>query len=528
MKYRQLSFIIITLTILGILLSTHQNIYASSRYMDDKLVINGFIKETAYIRTAMQDREEMYHDNDIDFLQTSALLELLYKVKNDEDLSINLFVGFKYWWQKAQYFDQDYRRSIPHHERKDWAHPRSFQDDVLTETYIDVSTGPWKIRLGKQIVIWGQLDLERVADVVNPIDIRRGPPGVNTWEEVKQGLWMIRLFYQSELPGNLLFEAIFNPGDYQNFETPYEGAQQGVKAANTRFFDRDKQKFGIYSWNREKWTRDAPGFNLSNYEFGFRVRGNTFEIDWTLLYWNARDDGPVANPDKINDFTTPFIMSGLLTAMTGNWVEPPDWSEFEKVYYFKRYQTIGGTAQYYNHKLWDTVWRFEWFYEIGRPLNKGTNGDSAAIYDWTRRNILGMAIQCNKKWKIPWFTKNVVNNLMLESSITYGWEKVMNHNHDLVLSDRNYYWKNSSNDVVTVFLMQGLCDMSFVFVFTGNYFLKVNKWQAIPVLSYVFPGNGLRGDIGYVAYGGANKEWVHTTGSVSSHDLLFLRLRYEF
>ncbi len=81
MKYRQLSFIIITLTILGILLSTHQNIYASSRYMDDKLVINGFIKETAYIRTAMQDREEMYHDNDIDFLQTSALLELLYKVK---------------------------------------------------------------------------------------------------------------------------------------------------------------------------------------------------------------------------------------------------------------------------------------------------------------------------------------------------------------------------------------------------------------------------------------------------------------
>jgi len=49
--------------------------------MDDKLVINGFIKETAYIRTAMQDREEMYHDNDIVFLQTSALLELLYKVK---------------------------------------------------------------------------------------------------------------------------------------------------------------------------------------------------------------------------------------------------------------------------------------------------------------------------------------------------------------------------------------------------------------------------------------------------------------
>ncbi len=59
-------------------------------------------------------------------------------------------------------------------------------------------------------------------------------------------------------------------------------------------------------------------------------------------------------------------------------------------------------------------------------------------------------------------------------------------------------------------MMQGLRDMSFVFVFTGNYHLRTGKWMAIPVLAYIFPGIHWRADIGYVAYGAAqdHKEWV--------------------
>jgi hypothetical protein len=311
----------------------------------------------------------------------------------------------------------------------------------------------------------------------------------------------------------------------------------GALAFETRAPDPGQRKeIGIYSYVREKWMRDAPGWNLKdNYEFGFRIRGNTFDIDWTLLYWNARDDGPVLDPDTNLNF---LLAYGATPYDRGSW----DWTDGEgnfftdlsgpynpktRVFHFKRYETIGGTAQYYSHKLWDTVWRLEWFYEIDRPLNRAEEGHNI-ITGWTRKDILGVAIQCNKKWNIPWFTKNVVNNLMLESNITYGWEKVFNHDHDLALASRNHYWKNSSNDVVTMFMMQGLRDMSFVFVFTGNYFLRTEKWQAIPVISYVFPGIHWRADIGYVAYGGAKKEWVKSDGSVESSDLLFLRLRYEF
>lgn len=528
MKKKLLSTATILTTVLLIVFCTHHSSLAATKLMDGKVIISGFLKETAFIRTTMWDREERFHDSDLDFLQTSGLFEVLYALKEDPDFTINLFCGLKFWWQKAHYLDNDYRRSIPHRDRKDWVHPRHFADDIITEAYIDIIKDPWQVRIGKQIAIWGQLDLERVADVVNPLDLRRGPPGINTWEEVKQGLWMIRIFYQSELPGNLLFETILNPGDFQNFEAPLEGTQLGVVPASVRFFDPEHQKFGIFHWNREKWSRDSPTWNWSNWEFGFRVRGYTWGVDWTLLYWNARDDTPVMNPKYFLSFSMPFIQSGIRTAIRGAWVPPPDWPDY-KVFYYKRYQTVGGTAQAFLPKLWDTVWRLEWFFEIGRPLMKGTHGDSGAVYDWTRRNILGLALQCNKKFKIPWFTRSfIAKDFMLETSVTYGWEKVFNHDHDLVLNDRNHHWTDSTNDVITLFMMQGLFNMKFVFIFTGNYFLRVAKWQAIPIISYIFPGQHWRLDTGYVAFGGANREWVKTAGSIPSFDMALMRLRYEF
>jgi len=220
MNQKIFSYTIILFTIIGTLFTTHQRSHASTRYFDDKLVINGFVKETANIRTAMHDRDKDYHDSALDFLQTSALLELLYTVKDEEDFGVKLFIGFKYWWQKAQYFDQEMRRTIPHHQRKHWTHPQSFKDDILTEAYIDINTGPWKIRVGKQIVIWGQLDLERVADVVNPIDIRRGPPGVNTFRILKHPMkalqWVRQHGYHAflSLETNQKWECI--PGKEKN------------------------------------------------------------------------------------------------------------------------------------------------------------------------------------------------------------------------------------------------------------------------------------------------------------------------
>jgi hypothetical protein len=339
---------------------------------------------------------------------------------------------------------------------------------------------------------------------------------------------MIRMLYQTMLPGNLLFETIINPGDFKNILLQVEAAQPGSLAYTNRFFDPEHQRFGIYHWQRDKWNHDAPGWNVKdNWELGLRVRGHVWGIDWTLLYWNARDDGPVAHPERIGDYTLSYIFSGIKTAMRQQWVPPSSMSE--RVYYYKRYTTIGGTAQYYSQLLWDTVWRMEWFYEINRPMNKAAGGDQAGIYGWTRRNVLGIALQANKNLHIPGFTNTALaNNAMLELSVSYGWTKIFNHDRDLVTSDRGFYYKSSVHDVITCFMRQSLCQGKFMFVFVGNYYLRTNKWQAIPTMSYIFPGAHWRFDFGFAAHGGANREYAESYYSSPSRDRIILRLRYEF
>ncbi|MCP4715912.1 MAG: hypothetical protein GY868_12410, partial [Deltaproteobacteria bacterium] len=413
--------IIYTLTICfsAIFFAQHSAL-ASIELYDGKLILSGFVKEVAFYRTSMTAREDYYHDNNLDYLQTSALLEALYTIKEDDDVTIRLFGGLKYWWQKAHYFDDDYNRHIPHRDRKDWTHPRSFNDDMLTEVYLDYENGPFQLRIGKQIVVWGSLDLQSVTDVVNPLDFRRGYPGLNTWEELKQGLWMIRAFYLTELPGNLLFEFIFNPGDYKQIKINMEGTQPGAMAKPVRFFDPDLQKFGIFHWQREKWTRDAPTWNTSNWEAGFRIRGFTYGVDWTFIYWNALQDDWVADPNKINAFSMPFITAGIMTSMRGETVSPPDWGEFGRVYHAKRYDMIGGTFERYCPELWNTVWIIEWALDFGHPINKGTGGSEQSAYAWTRRNMFNTGIKVQKALDIPWFTKSrIACGRMLDIALTY-------------------------------------------------------------------------------------------------------------
>ncbi|MBM4311508.1 MAG: DUF1302 domain-containing protein [Deltaproteobacteria bacterium] len=334
--------------------------------MDGKLILSGYVKNITYYRLSHYDREfdKKYrtsnHDTRFDFSNFSGLIEMLYTVKEDQNSAFRIFSSFKGWYESAARYDDNLRRHLYDKDRKNYQLPQSIED-VISEMYVDYTSGPWQVRAGKQIVIWGQLDINRVADVVNPLDLRWGVPGVDTWEEVKRGLWMIRTFYQSQLPGNLLFEFIFNPGDYKAARLPYEGTHWGPEYFKQNplpdFRDR-----GYYSWMQEKWRLDEPThWALDNYEFGGRIQGFTCNIDWTLLYWNALSDGPTsADPARA-------VQHGMVYFdVFGNPTLPnqPDYS----VYKYKRYQTLGGTAQTFTTFVKDTVWPWSGFMKPAAPL----------------------------------------------------------------------------------------------------------------------------------------------------------------
>jgi hypothetical protein len=505
--------------------------------MDGKLTLSGFIKNTTYYRTSTYSREfdkgkekspgginRDNHDSNFTFSNFSALLEVLYTVQEDQQSSLRLFASMQPWYEASSTFDKKNRRSLYTKHRKEYQYPTKFEDWV-SEAYVDYTTGPWQVRVGKQIVIWGQLDMNRVADVVNPLDLRRGVPGIDTWEEVKQGLWMIRTFYQSQLPGNLLFEFIFNPGDYKAIRLSYEGTHWGPEYfKNVAGTERDR---GYFSWQHEKFIQDEPGWSLSNYEFGGRVQGFTWNIDWTLIYWNALDDGPSnINVARSIQLAGDYFGGGPL----------PSPHSYGKVYKYKRFQTIGGTAQTFTVPLKDTVWRLEWFWEIDRPITKGLQGNPLSLYDGNDRcNILGIALQANWYWRIPWFTRHVGKGQQLQTSLTYFNERVLDYDKDMILFERFYKPGSSTMESLTLFIMQQMFNASWTFVFIGNYFPQNGRWMAVPTLTYMFadsgPFSGFRFDMGVKLYGGAQHKYFNR--NMLSHmmdhkDSVILRLRYEF
>jgi hypothetical protein len=296
-------FCTLTLVILALFLAAPSTSQAEIALMDGKLILSGFVKNTTYYRLNGQDREfkkgnltkegryESNHDTNFDFSNFSAYLEALYTIKEDQESTFRIFGGFRTWYEMATSYDDSMARNMYSDDRQQYQFPQKI-DDVITELYTDYTSGPWQFRTGKQIVIWGQLDMSRVADVVNPLDLRWGVPGVDTWEEVKQGLWMIRTFYQSQLPGNLLFEFILNPGYYASFKLPYQGTHWGPANFKNDPFSADRDQ-GFFSYMQNKWFEDEPSrWALDNYEIGGRVQGYTYDIDWTFLVWNAKQDAP--------------------------------------------------------------------------------------------------------------------------------------------------------------------------------------------------------------------------------------------
>jgi len=529
----------------ALLLLTPSISRAEISLMDGKLILSGFAKNTSYYRLNGYDREfdrgiirdpvtgdrigrRDNHDTHYDFSNFSTLLEILYTVKEDQQSAFRVFSSFRAWYQPTPDYDERVHRSMYSEDRRKYQLPQKLED-VIAEMYVDYTNGPLQVRAGKQIVIWGQLDMNRVADVVNPLDLRWGVPGVDTWEEVKRGLWLLRTFYQSQLPGNLLFEAILNPGDYKATRLPYESTHWGPP-----FFKQRPDAFaayrdrGYYSWMQEKWLDDEPGWSLSNYEFGGRVQGFTYNIDWTLLYWNALSDGPTSvDVDRA-------IQHANIYFDTVGYPSLPNQPRYE-VYKYKRLQTIGGTAQTFTTKLKDTVWRMEWFMEIGSPLVKGLNGNTTGLYDTTRRNILGIATQGNWYWTIPWWTQAVGKGQQLQTSFTYFNERVFNYERDLCLADRFYKPGSSTMESLTLFVMQQMFNAAWTFTFLGNYYPQISKWMAVPSFTYMFPDSGpfsgFRCDIGLKLYGGAKHKYAAQTGLSHGYDKLdslILRLRYEF
>ncbi len=161
------------------------------------------------------------------------------------------------------YGPSEYRdlKDAYHHEIDEFS-----QDPQLWEAYVDISRGPLFLRIGKQNLVWGETDVFRLMDLINPLDNTYG--GIfEDLDDRRVPLNMIRGNYNFGEVGPVSsfgVECFFSPGAYENdvapqspYGTPYsapvppfsEGSIPGLwefdEAFNHPDTDSRSSRYGI-------------------------------------------------------------------------------------------------------------------------------------------------------------------------------------------------------------------------------------------------------------------------------------------
>ena len=84
--------------------------------MDNKLLVNGYFKEQAFLAAGYPKEEEQFHESKFRFSPHEPILESLYKLHESEDMRLTFLAGSRYWYEAMPKFDSDSGRhiAIPH------------------------------------------------------------------------------------------------------------------------------------------------------------------------------------------------------------------------------------------------------------------------------------------------------------------------------------------------------------------------------------------------------------------------------
>lgn len=515
---------------------------AALKLLDDKLRVKGSLYEFATYRTSATSTDRQYSDTRFGLMRTKATLELLYEAVQNDKMMLNLFGFFQYWHESVPDFDDEYRQSIASWNRKKYQGPSYDADDWINELYVDLYKGKWNLRLGKQIVFWSEVDMVRTIDRINPLDLRYTTPGIDPFDEMKLGLWMMRGFYNSDLPGQLNFEWIWIPGDFEGIRTPVEGTALGATPAPQGPENLRPRPFGQGAVVEREFYRSKPAWTLGNSEYAFRVRGNSelpllgdvYLLDWTLSWFHGMNQTPVARRKNLGEPSLtnmdPSTLNGYLSANAVSRVFglPAPRLPHSPFWRYKFFDAIGASLQSYIPAV-KGVLRGEFSYEIGLPENMAvtksvdrTPGSQKPITGTTERDNFNTGITLDRPIQWRWLENRWGSSGVFDC--TFGWFGQWRlGNVTRIRRTFGYYQRSQSNFTV---LIRGKLWNNELWP-TLRFLYNTRNWGYGALALRYTPGKHMRYEGGYLWFF-AKDPADSTEASAENKDLIYLRVGYEF
>ena len=447
---------------------------------DGKLDLKGSIQQTMNIKTHQDERDIRFNS-----FRTTVRGELLYKFKETPDFNLNFYTLANYYYDEVLSIDDDLRKSIRHeaghrYKYRDVQRPRD-SEEWLKEMYTDVDYKDFRIRMGKQLVSWGETAESRVADLINPLDAKY-MIAFPDWEDYKLGLWMARMFYSPKgLWQDMSFELLVIPFNFVETRVPVAG--HGAFVGQPILGDGKMQKV------LDSQRRDTPDESFKNLELGFRIKGysNIGEgVDWYLSNFYTRLDTPIINGKK-GMFNLIKLM--LLGSPGG------------RVWTYPHYNSTALSFSTTATKI-KSVIKGECALNTNRAYNYGKAANNTNMIK--RKSLLTTALTFERKTMIPWLS-DMNRNEPFSFTLTWYQYWLLNHEYDkrtgkyilgetgkdhslskLTLSASTTYFFSTVVPVVNL-----ACDSNGTSTFVGQLvYMPTFHWQFVAFYQQFNEGTG--------------------------------------
>ncbi len=253
--------------------------------------ISGYLSNYTVYRVVDNDSLNTKGDNDILKFENKIKLE----VKHDADFgpfSTSFFIsGNAAYDPSAEVANSDFVYSDGDFSCR------------LRDAYVDINHENYDIdvRIGKQVVVWGNSDGMPVTDIVTPLNLNEFV--IPDYEDLRIAIPMIKANYYY---GDYTFEGIFIPKFYPN-ELAFEGPWTLMPDFGE--FER-KSDFSFGGTRVHEIIPDES----DDYEFGLKVSGFLFDTDFSVMFFQTYEDTPTAlMPPSLQadlDPQTPLIQAG--------------------------------------------------------------------------------------------------------------------------------------------------------------------------------------------------------------------------
>jgi len=260
------------------------------------------------------------------------------------------------------------------------AHALRFES-IFREAYSDIEFAdiPLTLRLGRQMVVWGESDNLRILDRTNALDTtwHGGGVGIETWDDLRIPYWMIKGIYSFGKVGPLIdtfLETYWVPGQWVPAKIGFlPGRPWSVPSTNPFLGSPTGGTFKLLNGTvlgRQGNYEQTPS---ENSQVGVRVGATTPQgLTVTLNYFyqrTAQDDGMDTtslrgrNQCRLGTLgcETSFAVAQSNTDLLARGVLPAE-------AYYPYVHSLGLSASYADSNYTEAVWRMEMLYEFGKPF----------------------------------------------------------------------------------------------------------------------------------------------------------------